>query len=69
VLQRALAGAHTLPAEAAAYGVAFWASAALAAFAFLPCLVLLRAERAARKAHPGQIERDEQAAAVEVVAA
>ena len=69
VLQRALAGAHTLPAQAAAYGVAFWASAALAAFAFFPCLVLLRAERAARKAHPGQIERDEEAAAVEVVAA
>jgi EmrB/QacA subfamily drug resistance transporter len=69
VLQRALIGAHTLPAQAAAYGTAFWASAALAAFAFFPCLILLRAERAARKVHPGQIGRDEEAAAIEVVAA
>jgi EmrB/QacA subfamily drug resistance transporter len=48
VLQRALTGAHTLSAAAGAYGVAFWASAALSALAIIPCIVLLRAERAAR---------------------
>jgi EmrB/QacA subfamily drug resistance transporter len=68
VLQRALAGAHTLPAQASAYGVAFWASAGLAAFAFIPCLVLLRAERQARALHPQQLPRDEEAA-VETAAA
>jgi EmrB/QacA subfamily drug resistance transporter len=52
VLARALTGAHSLPAAASAYGVAFWASAALAALAIVPCIVLLRAERAARRAHP-----------------
>jgi EmrB/QacA subfamily drug resistance transporter len=62
VLQRALAGAHTLPAQASAYGVAFWASAILAALAFIPCLVLLRAERQARVAHPEEIPESREAA-------
>jgi hypothetical protein len=53
VLQRALSGAHTLGAAAAAYGTAFWASAGIAALAIVPCLVLLRAERAARAAKGG----------------
>ncbi len=50
VLQRALAGAHTPAAAAAAYGTAFWASAALTALAIIPCIILVRAERAARAA-------------------
>jgi EmrB/QacA subfamily drug resistance transporter len=50
VLQRALVGAHTVSAAATAYGTAFWASAGLAALAVVPCLILLRAERAARAA-------------------
>jgi EmrB/QacA subfamily drug resistance transporter len=50
VLQRELAGAHTLAAKASAYGSAFWVSAALTALAIIPCIVLIRAERAARVA-------------------
>jgi EmrB/QacA subfamily drug resistance transporter len=52
VLQRALTGAHTPAAHAAGYGTAFWASAGLTALAVIPCIILLRAERAARAAHP-----------------
>jgi EmrB/QacA subfamily drug resistance transporter len=48
VLQRALEGAHTLPAQAAAFGTAFWASAGLTALAVVPCIILVRAERRAR---------------------
>jgi EmrB/QacA subfamily drug resistance transporter len=51
VLQRALAGTHTLGDAASAYGTAFWASVIIAAIAIVPCVVLLRAERAARRAH------------------
>jgi EmrB/QacA subfamily drug resistance transporter len=50
VLQRALVGAHGLADAAAAYGTAFWASAGLSALAIIPCIILLRAERAARAA-------------------
>jgi EmrB/QacA subfamily drug resistance transporter len=50
VLQRALTGAHTLAAEAGAYGTAFWASAGMTAIAIVPCIILLLAERAARAA-------------------
>ncbi len=53
VLQRALESAHTLAGEASAYGTAFWASAALSALAIVPCIVLMRAERAARAARSG----------------
>jgi EmrB/QacA subfamily drug resistance transporter len=49
VLQRALAGAHTPVAAASAYGTAFWASVIIAAVGIVPCMVLLRAERAARR--------------------
>ena len=53
VLQRALVGdAHAGGAGAAAYGTAFWWSAGLTALAIVPCIVLLRAERAARA--PGE---------------
>jgi EmrB/QacA subfamily drug resistance transporter len=50
VLQRAMTGAHTTAAMASAYGTAFWASAILAAAGFIPAIILLRAERAARRA-------------------
>jgi EmrB/QacA subfamily drug resistance transporter len=48
VLERALAGTTSLDAAAAAYGTAFWWSLGITALAIIPCLVLLRAERAAR---------------------
>ena len=50
VLQRALIGTHTLAGQAAAYGTAFWFSAGLTALAIIPCVILVRAERAARAA-------------------
>jgi hypothetical protein len=48
VLQRALAGAHGADELAGAYGTAFWWSLVLTALAIVPCIVLVRAERAAR---------------------
>jgi EmrB/QacA subfamily drug resistance transporter len=48
VLQRALTGTHTLAGAAGAYGTAFWFATGLTALAIVPCIVLLRAERAAR---------------------
>jgi EmrB/QacA subfamily drug resistance transporter len=50
VLQRALIGAHSSAAQASAYGTAFWASAAMTALAIVPCVILMRAERSARRA-------------------
>jgi EmrB/QacA subfamily drug resistance transporter len=52
VLQRGLVGAHSLDATASAFGTAFWWSAGLTALAIIPCVILLRAERAARAARP-----------------
>jgi EmrB/QacA subfamily drug resistance transporter len=52
VLQRAVSGTHGVAAAASGYGTAFWAAAALTAVAIIPCFILLRAERAARRAHP-----------------
>jgi MFS family permease len=53
--------AHTLNAVAGAYDSAFWFSAAIAAAAVIPCLVLMRAEsnvrRAARSAGAPDPER------------
>jgi EmrB/QacA subfamily drug resistance transporter len=49
VLQRGLAGAHTLEAAASAYGTAFWVAAGLTAVAIIPCVILVRAERAAKR--------------------
>jgi EmrB/QacA subfamily drug resistance transporter len=49
VLQRELVGVHTLEATAQAYGTAFWVAGGLTALAIVPCIVLLRAERAARE--------------------
>jgi EmrB/QacA subfamily drug resistance transporter len=50
VLQRGLNSAHTLSAAASAYGTAFWFAVGLTAVAIIPCVVLMRAERAARRA-------------------
>jgi EmrB/QacA subfamily drug resistance transporter len=49
VLQRTLVDAHTLAARAAAYGSAFWWATALTGVAFVPCIILIRAERKARR--------------------
>ena len=69
VLQRALASSpHTTAGAAGAYGTAFWASAGLAAAAVIPCLVLMRAERAARAAKP-ELAADAGEAAIEAAAA
>jgi MFS family permease len=51
VLSRSLAGTHTLSAQAGAYGTSFWWATGMVAVAIVPCIVLLRAERAARAAH------------------
>src|SRR5436190_1195634 len=48
VLQRELVGATSLADQAAAYGTAFWWTTGMTALAIIPCVVLLRAERAAR---------------------
>jgi EmrB/QacA subfamily drug resistance transporter len=49
VLQRALIGVHSASGAASAYGTAFWASAGLTALAIVPCIILVRAEHAARQ--------------------
>jgi EmrB/QacA subfamily drug resistance transporter len=68
VLQRALVGVHTLAGTAAAYGMAFWWTAGLTALAIGPCVVLLRAERAAR-ARSGDDAGPDPATLAEAVAA
>jgi EmrB/QacA subfamily drug resistance transporter len=50
VLQRALTGTHTLSAAASGYGTAFWWATGITALAIIPCVILMRAERAARRA-------------------
>ncbi|MFL5823572.1 MAG: DHA2 family efflux MFS transporter permease subunit [Solirubrobacteraceae bacterium] len=68
VLQRALVGSSSLGDVASAYGTAFWFSAGLTALAIIPCILLLRAERAARAEHPETIGPAAEAA-MEAVAA
>jgi EmrB/QacA subfamily drug resistance transporter len=63
VLQRALIGVHTVSGAAHAYGTAFWASAILSALAIFPAVVLMRAERAARRAKGAQAEASPEALA------
>ena len=63
VLTRHLADAHTLAAQAGAYGAAFWWAAGLTALAIIPCVILVRAERAARRAHADAPEVPEEALA------
>src|SRR5579884_2109407 len=62
VLQRALIGVTSVGGAASAYGTAFWAAAAMTAVAIVPCFLLLRAERAARVAHPEKSEASAEAA-------
>jgi MFS family permease len=50
VLQRSLMHAHTPSAAAGAYGTAFWWAVGLTALAVVPSIVLMRAERRARRA-------------------
>ncbi|MFN2534847.1 MAG: DHA2 family efflux MFS transporter permease subunit, partial [Pseudonocardiaceae bacterium] len=50
VLQRSLVGADTVDAAADAFGTAFLAATILTALAIVPCVILTRAERAARRA-------------------
>jgi predicted MFS family arabinose efflux permease len=50
VLQRSLLHAHTPSQAAGAYGTAFWWAAGLTALAVIPSIVLMRAERRARRA-------------------
>jgi EmrB/QacA subfamily drug resistance transporter len=68
VLQRGLEGAHTPSAQAAAYGTAFWWAVGLTSLAIIPCVVLMRAERATRRAAGGSDLPDE-ATLAEAVAA
>jgi EmrB/QacA subfamily drug resistance transporter len=68
VLQRALTGVHTLSGAAAAYGTAFWASAGLTALAIIPCIVLMRAEHAARLAKRDEAGRSSEALSEAVAA-
>ena len=69
VLSRALVGAHTPAAAASAYGTAFWAATALTSVAIIPSILLMRAERQARREHEAQGHEAEQADMAEVVAA
>jgi EmrB/QacA subfamily drug resistance transporter len=71
VLQLAMTGAHTLAGAASAYGTAFWVSAGMTAVAIIPCIVLMRAERAVRAHGPydGPPEEAVEEAAVEAFAA
>jgi EmrB/QacA subfamily drug resistance transporter len=68
VLQRGLADAHSLTAAASAYGTAFLWAAGLTALAIVPCVVLIRAERAAKRAQAAPAEMPEEALAEALVA-
>jgi EmrB/QacA subfamily drug resistance transporter len=48
VLSQALVGVHTVGGAADAFGEAFWWATGITALAIIPCIVLARAERAAR---------------------
>jgi EmrB/QacA subfamily drug resistance transporter len=69
VLQRQLNGARTLSAAASAYGTAFWTAVGLTALAIIPCVVLVRAERAARRGQEAHAAAQDEAAPAEAVAA
>jgi membrane-associated phospholipid phosphatase len=49
VLQRSLEQAHTLSQAAGAYGTAFWWAVGLTVLAIPPSILLMRAERRARR--------------------
>jgi EmrB/QacA subfamily drug resistance transporter len=65
VLANAERHAHTPSAAAGAYGTAFWWSAAIAALAVIPCIVLMRAEGSARRAAARAGQEDPDRVAVE----
>jgi EmrB/QacA subfamily drug resistance transporter len=68
VLERALTGVHSVSGAAHAYGTAFWASAILSALAIVPCVILVRAERAARRSKGAVAEASPEALAEAVAA-
>jgi EmrB/QacA subfamily drug resistance transporter len=68
VLQRALVDVHTAAGAASAYGTAFWAAAGLTAVAIVPSIILMRAERAARRAR-AEAERAADPSLTEAMAA
>jgi MFS family permease len=68
VLQRSLAGVHSLSGAASAYGTAFWWSAGLAALAIIPCVVLVITERRARRQVSAVAVTADEPAAAEAVA-
>jgi hypothetical protein len=51
-----------------AYGTAFWASAILSALAIIPCVILVRAERAARRSEVPTAEVSPEALAEAIAA-
>jgi EmrB/QacA subfamily drug resistance transporter len=65
ILANAGRDAHTPAAAANAYGTAFWWSAAMAAVAIIPCLILMRAESNARKAARNAGAEDPDRAAID----
>jgi MFS family permease len=68
VLERALVGVHSVSGAAHAYGTAFWASAILAALAIIPCVILMRAEREARRSKGAAAEASPEALAEAIAA-
>jgi EmrB/QacA subfamily drug resistance transporter len=68
VLERALTGVHSLSGAAHAYGTAFWASAVLSALAIIPCVILMRAEREARRSKGAAAEASPEALAEAIAA-
>jgi EmrB/QacA subfamily drug resistance transporter len=65
VLANALVGSHTPSAQASAFGTAFWWSAAIAALAVIPCIVLMRAEKGVRRAAALHHEADPDRVAID----
>jgi MFS family permease len=68
VLSRHLTTAHSVAAGAAAYGTAFWWAIGLTALAIIPCVILVRSERAARRAYARPADVPEEALAEAVAA-
>ena len=68
VLERALIGVHSVSGAAHAYGTAFWASAILSALAIIPCVILVRAEREARRRKGAAAEASAEALAEAIAA-
>lgn len=68
VLQRQLVGSRSLEDAAHAYGTAFWWALGMTAVAIVPCVILLRSERAAR-ARIGETAHHDRELAAEAAAA